>query len=118
MRLSDIAKELDLTIVSDGGDIDREISGGFASDLMSDAIAHASAGDLWVTLQVHENVVAIASMKEIGAVVLTQDRQPLEGTVAKAREEKIPILISSMPAFELIGRLYQLGIRGSKPDGE
>lgn len=113
MRLSEIVEKLDLTVVSDGGDINREVTGGFASDLMSDAIAHANAGDLWVTLQVHENVVAIASMKEIGAVVLTQDRQPLEETAKKATQEEIPILISSLPAFELIGRLYELGIRGS-----
>lgn len=113
MRLSKIVQELDLTIISDGGDIDREITGGYASDLMSDAIAHVNGGDLWITLQVHVNVVAIASMKEIGAVVLTQDRQPLAETVLKAREEGIPILVSSLPAFELIGRLYQLGIHGS-----
>ena len=113
MRLTEIAEKLDLAVVSDGGDINREITGGYASDLMSDAIAHANAGDLWVTLQVHENVVAIASMKEIGAVVLTQDRQPLEETAKKAIEEKIQILVSSLAAFELIGRLYELGIRGS-----
>ena len=113
MRLSELVKELGLTVVSDGGDIDREITGGYASDLMSDAIAHANAGDLWVTLQVHVNVVAIASMKEIGAVLLTQDRQPLAETVEKAKVERIPILVSSLPAYELIGRLYQLGIRGS-----
>ena len=113
MRLSELVKELGLTVVSDGGDIDREITGGYASDLMSDAIAHANAGDLWVTLQVHVNVVAIASMKDIGAVLLTQDRQPLAETVEKAKVERIPILVSSLPAYELIGRLYQLGIRGS-----
>jgi len=113
MRLSDVVRELDLTVVSDGGDIDREITGGYASDLMSDVIAHATEGNLWITLQVHLNVVAIASMREIGAVVLTQDRQPLPETVEKAKEEGVPILVSSLPAFELIGRLYQLGIRGT-----
>ena len=113
MRLSDIVSTLGLTVICDGGDIDREITGGYATDLMSDAIAHAKAGDLWVTLQVHVNVVAIASMKDLGAVVLTQDRQPLPETLQKARDEGIPLLGSSLPAFELIGRLYQLGIRGT-----
>ena len=113
MRLSEIAAKLDLKVVSDGGDIDREITGGYASDLMSDAIAHANTGDLWVTLQVHQNVIAIASMKEIGAVVLTQNREPLPETVEKAKNEEIPILVSGLGAFELIGRLYQIGIRGS-----
>ncbi|MBU8913776.1 MAG: hypothetical protein KOO61_07095 [Spirochaetales bacterium] len=113
MCLSDIARELDLTVIYDGGDIDREITGGYATDLMSDAIAHAKAGDLWVTLQVHVNVVAVASMKDLGAVVLTQDRQPLPETLQKARDEGIPLLGSNLRAFDLIGRLYQLGIRGT-----
>ena len=113
MRLSDIARELDLAVICDGGDIDREITGGYASDLMSDVIAHANEGDLWVTLQVHLNVVAIAGMRDIGAVILTQDREPLPETLEKAKAEGIPILTSSLPAFELIGRLYGLGIRGT-----
>jgi serine kinase of HPr protein (carbohydrate metabolism regulator) len=113
MRLIDIVSELDLKVITDGGNIEREITGGYASDLMSDAIAHANAGELWITLQVHQNVIAIASMKEIGAVVLTQDRTPLAETVEKAEAEGIPVLASSLSAFELIGRLYKIGIRGS-----
>lgn len=112
MRLTEIAGKLDLSLVCDGGGRDREITGGYASDLMSDVIAHARPGDLWVTLQVHMNVVAVAAMREIGAIVLTQGRTPLPDTVAKAQDEGIPILVSSLPAFELIGRLYELGIRG------
>jgi len=113
MRLNEIIGKLDLKVVCGTENIDREITGGYASDLMSDAIAHANAGELWITLQVHENVIAIASMKEIGAVVLTQDRVPLPETVTKADAEKIPVLSSSLSAFELIGQLYELGIRGS-----
>ena len=113
MRLRDIVRELNLSVLADGGDLDREISGGYASDLMSDAIAHANAGDIWVTLQVHENVTAIAAMKEIAAIALTQNRQPLPEMLAKAKEEGIAVVGSSLAAFELIGRLYGLGIHGS-----
>lgn len=112
MRLTEIAEKLDLSVVCDGGSLDREISGGYASDLMSDVIAHVRPGDVWVTLQVHMNVVAVAAMKEIGAIVLTHGRTPLADTVTKAQDEGVPILVSSLPAFEVVGRLYELGIRG------
>ena len=78
MRLSEIAQKLGLDFV-EGTEADTEITGGYASDLMSDVIAHADAGDLWVTLQVHENVVAIASMKEIAAIIIF-DQIPAEAT--------------------------------------
>jgi len=112
MRLNEIVEKLNLRVVCDGGDLDREIAGGYASDLMSDAIAHAEPGDIWVTLQVHMHVVAIASMKDVSAILLTENRSPNEDTLETAREEAIPIVTSELGAFEVIGQLHDLGIRG------
>lgn len=113
MKLTTIVNELGLEVQTGKSLLDREITRGYASDLMSDVIAHARAGDLWVTLQVHMNVVAIASMRDIGAIILTQNRKPQPETEKRAIEEQVPILISELPAFELIGRLYGLGIAGT-----
>jgi hypothetical protein len=33
--------------------MDRTVEGGYVSDLLSDVIAGAKEGDLWLTLQVH-----------------------------------------------------------------
>ncbi|MBT3274936.1 MAG: serine kinase [Spirochaetales bacterium] len=112
MKLNEIVEQLELTILTEDQALNKTISRGYASDLMSDVIAHAMPGDIWVTMQVHMNVVAIASMKEIGAVVLSHDRKPLPETLKKAESEGITVLGSSLPAFELVGRLYKLGIPG------
>ncbi|MFH1732666.1 MAG: serine kinase [Planctomycetota bacterium] len=112
MTLSEIAEKLDLSIRAGGGALTREVRGGYASDLLSDVIAHAREGDLWVTLQIHQNIVAVASMKELAGVVLVNAREPEADTLQKAVEENIPLLVSELPAFELIGRLYQMGLRG------
>ena len=112
MLLNDIIRELELEVFCGSSRLEVDIRRGFASDLMSDVIANAEAGDIWVTLQVHLNTVAIASMKDLGAILLTQDRKPLPETTAKAEKEEIPILGSPLSAFELIGRLYHLGISG------
>lgn len=113
MRLTDLVEELGLEIRTCRSGLDRQVTGGYASDLMSDVIAHAQSGSVWVTLQVHVNVAAIASMKDLSAVILVQGRVPEPAMAEKAEAENIPVLVSNLSAFELIGRLYRLGVKGA-----
>jgi len=110
MKLSDIAEQLDLASRTPGASLDGEVSGGYASDLLSDVMAHSKAGDLWVTLQAHPNIVAVAALRDLAGIVLVRGREPLEETLEKAREEGVPVLVSRMDGFELVGRLYEIGI--------
>ncbi len=112
MDLSEITKRLKLEVKAGNGSLSNEVQGGYASDLISDVIANAEEGDLWVTLQTHQNTVAVASMKGLAGIVLVNGREPEADTLQKAREENIPLLVSALPAFELIGRLYNLGLSG------
>jgi hypothetical protein len=112
MKLKQIVQQFGLEVKSGAGRLDREVTQGYASDLLSDVLGHAAEGSLWVTLHIHQNIVAVASHKGLAAIVIVQDRQPESDTLAKAAEEDIPILVSSLPAFELVGRLYGAGIRG------
>ena len=112
MNLREISQKLELEVKVDGGDPVGEVGGGYASDLISDVIANAKEGDLWVTLQTHQNTVAVASMKGLAGIVLVNGREPEADTLAKARQENVPLLVSALPAFELIGRLYGLGLSG------
>ncbi len=114
MRLSEVARVLGLELRC--GSLESEVRGGYVSDLMSDVIAHAEAGDLWLTVQVHANIVAVAAMKELAGVVLVGGRQPEAETLRKAEAKKVTLLVSRLPAFELAGRLYQLGLRGRGSD--
>ena len=93
--------------------MDRTITGGYVSDLMSDVLANSEEGNIWVTLQVHENVAAVASMKGLAGVIVINGREPEEGTLAKAESEDIPIMVSDRSAFDLVGRLHAMGIAGS-----
>ena len=111
MKLVDLADSLDLALAAAAGHLGNEVTGGYASDLLSDVIANCQAGSIWITLQVHVNIVAVASLKEMSGIVLINGRQPDDDTAQKAEAEGIPILVSKLPAFELIGRLYELGIR-------
>ena len=110
MKLADLVDALGLQVRAGQEQLQREVSGGYVSDLLSDVIANGRPGDLWITLQRHVNTVAVASMKDLAAVVLVNGREPAEDTVEKARAEEIPVLVSSLPAFELVGKLCGLGV--------
>ena len=116
MKLSELVEELRLEVRTCAADLEREVTGGYASDLISDVLAHGRAGDLWVTLQTHQNIVAAASLKDLVGIVLVGGREPEEDAKQKAEAERVPLLVSSLPAFELSGRLYQRGLRGEIAD--
>ncbi len=85
-----------------------EVTGGYAGDLLSEVMANGNPGQLWVTRQVHQNIVAVAVLKELSAVVIIQGAQPDQDTLIKAEKEGLAILSSPLPAFEVIGRIYAL----------
>ena len=116
MKLSDLVREFDLDVKAGSGHLDFEVTGGYVSDLLSDVLAHAEEGNVWVTLHIHQNVVAVAAHKGLAGVILVQGRQPEKDTIAQAEKENIPVLVSSLSAFELVGRLYEAGIRGAEAD--
>jgi hypothetical protein len=114
MNLNELAKEFGFEVKTGLGHLDRSVTSGYVSDLLSDVLAHADEGSLWVTLHIHHNIVAVASHKDLAGIVLVQGRQPEKDTIAKAEEEGIPIMVSELSAFELVGRLYKAGIRGAE----
>jgi predicted transcriptional regulator len=114
MRLKDLVETLNLEVRCGQEQLDTEVRGGYVSDLMSDVMAHAKEGDLWVTLQTHANIAAVAAMKELAGVILIGGREPENETLEKARAKGVPLLVSLLPAFELVGRLYAMGVHGLK----
>ena len=118
MTVEDLVALLGLEVVTGRAGLDTEVTGGYASDLLSDVMANARKGNVWVTLQVHENIVAVASLKELSGILTINSRTPLAPTIAKAERENMPILVCELPAFEVIGRLYAAGLRGSMSHGD
>jgi hypothetical protein len=113
LKLTDLVEKLQLEIRTGANRLDVAVNRGYASDLMSDVMANAAEGDVWVTLQTHQNIVAVAVMKALAGIILVSGREPEQETVRKAEAEEVPILISRMPAFELVGRLFEMGLSGS-----
>ena len=114
MKLKEIVKKLDLNVRCNADNLDVEVNNGYVSDLLSDVLANSQDNDLWITLQIHPNIVAIASMKGLSGIVIINNREPEEETIKKAQEKGVPIMVSQMTAFEMSGKLYALGLSGTK----
>jgi hypothetical protein len=114
VKLTELIQELNLGVRSAQGGLGREVTGGYASDLLSDVLANGEPGNLWITLQIHQNIVAVASMKDFAGIILVNGREPEQDTVEKAEAEDITVMVTELPTFELVGRLYGLGITGTK----
>jgi hypothetical protein len=114
VKLAEVVRKMDLEVRSAKTSLDREVHGGYASDLLSDVLAHAEESNLWITLQIHQNIVAIASMKNLAGIILVNGREPEPQAVEKAEAENVVIMVSKMSAFELVGRLYSLGLTGMR----
>lgn len=108
LTVQDIIKGLKLQVFTNGSGHDREVSNGYTSDLLSDVIGHAESGMIWITLQTHKNVAAVATLKDLAAVLLINGCKPDEDMLVHAREEGIPVLGSDEAAFEVSGQLYQI----------
>jgi len=111
MTLGEVADALKLEIRTGGADTDRTVEGGYVSDLLSDVIAGSKEGDLWITLQIHQNIVAVAFLNNLAGIVIVGGREPDPDTLRKAEEQGVPIMVSTMPTYELAGKLYEMGIR-------
>lgn len=108
MKLKEIVDELGLKVFCGKEYLDREVNGGYSSDLLSDVMGHAEDGQIWITLQSHMNVVAIASLKELAAVLLVNSIAPDENVMLKALEEKLPLLGTREPCFIIAGKIYTM----------
>jgi serine kinase of HPr protein (carbohydrate metabolism regulator) len=108
MNVKELAEKANLKILSGEQGLSNEIQGGYTCDLLSDVMGHAEEGYVWITLQTHKNVMAIASLKELAAVILVKGLEPEADTLEQSNRENIPILSTGLEAFEISGLVYHL----------
>lgn len=108
MKVKEVVERLKLKVLAAPEHLDVEVTGGYTSDLLSDVIANSKEGNLWITLQTHQNIIAVAKLKDLAGIVLVNNREPDKETLHKAGEENVSLLSSEQTAFEISGLVYQL----------
>jgi predicted transcriptional regulator len=108
MKITDIITALDLKIISGSKGLTNEVKGGYVSDLLSDVMGNAKEGDVWITLQTHQNIIAVGSLKDISAIIIVKGLLPETDTIEKSNIENIPVLSTGLDTFNITGRLFEL----------
>jgi len=108
VKLADVVKELSLEIKTCEECLQKDITGAYVSDLLSDVMANSRDGNIWITLQTHMNIVAVAGLKNLTCIIIVGGRHVEDDIIKKAEEEKVAIMTTPMPAFEVAGKIYQL----------
>ena len=110
MDIREVVKELDLEVFVEGKT--ASVNGGYVSDLLSDVMANADEGALWITLQRHMNIIAVAQLKKLPAVLITGGAQPEKDVRERSLKEGLWLLGSRECSFAAAGKLYSLLKRG------
>jgi hypothetical protein len=102
----------DIKSLTGNAGLENEIFNGYTCDLLSWVMAKGKEGTVWITVQNHLNVIAVASMIDFACVILPENISVEKSVLEKAAEENIPVLSSKLTAFELCIRLNGMGILG------
>ena len=73
MTLDQIIKELSLQVLTEKKDFSTITpTHGYVSDMLSCVMAGAKNKSIWVTLQAHNNIVAVGLLVDAAAVIITE----------------------------------------------
>jgi len=108
MNIKKVVDKLGLKVLSGNQYLEKDVTGGYCSDLLSDVMGNACEGNIWITMQTHKNIMAVASLKDVAAIIVVKDLKPEMEVLSLGEKEGIPVLSTVLPAFEIAGSLYQL----------
>jgi predicted transcriptional regulator len=109
MKLQEIADKLELEKLTPV--FDKEVTGVYISDMVSDVIANAKAGNLLVTVQVHANALAAANLVDICGIVVAQGKRPGDDVIRMAEKAEISIFSTALSRWQVATKLYEAGLR-------
>lgn len=110
MQINEIVEKLGLTVLVGADNLKADVTGGYVADLLSCVIAGANPNDLWVTLQTHVNIVAVAALKEVAAIIVAENAVVPDATREKAAQQGVVMLSSPQPIYETVKQLVALGL--------
>lgn len=108
MKVKDLINIEGMELIAGKDGVDRNIKGVYLCDLLSWVMSNASKDDIWITVQTHTNIIAVASLLEIACIIIPDDIELEQATAQKANEEGIPVFSTGKPAYEIAKLLAKL----------
>lgn len=110
MTVRNLIEKLGLEVLAGCDALDNEINGCYCCDLLSWVMAHAQPGNIWITIQTHSNIVAVAMLTDISCIIIPEAISVDEDTITRANENSVVILRSKDNAYVIAGQLHALNI--------
>ena len=114
MTIREIAGILDAKWICCEEEADREVLYAFASDMMSDVLAHVGDDTMILTGLINSQSVRTAEMLDVPCLVFVRGKIPHQDAVARAKQIGLPTLLTTCSLFEACGRLYTAGMGACK----
>ena len=89
-------------------DPDREVTGGYAGDLLSWVMGRAKEGDAWVTIMSNVNIIAVASLADPSCIILSENVSPDDGVLARAEAQGVNLLKTRKDTFAVCAEIAVL----------
>ena len=109
MKVSELASKLGLNALNPLHD--KEISGVYISDMVSDIVAGAKPGDILVTVQMHKNLIATANLVDASAIVFVRDKEPQQDVIDLANRAEITLFKTNLDSWNLAVKIHELGLK-------
>jgi len=115
MNLEKIIQTLDLKVLTEQRYFTaKKVKSGYCSDLLSCVMTGAEPDGIWITLMAHGNIVAVAALLDLAAIIITEGAQPEQETIEQAYEKGVTLLSTSQASFNVVGKLWELGLKAAK----
>jgi hypothetical protein len=114
VKLKEVARALTLNVEAAEGKLDKQVTGGYVGDLLSHVMAKAQQGNIWITVQAHPNIVAVAVVAGLSGIVVAEGMVIDPVTIQKAEEEGIPLFSTPMSCFAVVSGLVKAGLNNTR----
>lgn len=109
MKLKEVVDNLDLEVLNKA-DFSKDVNGCYIGDLLSNVMAKAKKGELWITIQGHQNIIAVSLLTDVSAVIVAEESKLDQKSVKRAKEKEVNLFRSSLTAYQLAKKFAKMGI--------
>lgn len=110
MLINKLLENENFTLISNNADTEKKISGVECCDLLSWVMANGQEGEAWITVQIHSNIIAVATLLDFSCIIVPENIKVDDEVLEKASDEEIAVISTALDAYGIFKVLYENGI--------
>lgn len=107
MKTSQIAENFGFKLLAGNEGVFNEVKELYCCDLLSWAMAKATEESMWFTVMGNMNTVAVASLKDVSCIVLTENAGLDDTAKLRADQNDIPVYQTELSTAEALIKVHE-----------